>query len=280
MKELMKRESLEAQLVESDIQLRIHQKNTIRANEVPKIREMNIDKIRTLAETLLGYLFQDLGLQGKPTEYEVLRFIDFLAAYFSDFSLDEVKLAFEYWIAGELEPFLKAQPKHYGRWSLDFLSTILKAYRSYRGRVITDASRLLPEKEEELSDEKKEEEYLSWLRILYSKLVAAMNEEAAFPPFFYSSSVHKNLVDVGLLQPREVAQKEIDEAVQTILADPEQDHFTKKKVARDRDAGRLSDLVRTKSITNGIKRDIDELIEIADVDLVTQKFKEYVDNRN
>lgn len=114
-------------------------------NEIPDSK-----LIETLAQ-LLKYICDDVGINKVPDQYEATRITDILKRYYSNFSLAEIKLAFELSLVGELDDYLprgrdsKADNNHYQKFNIDYLTKILNAYRNYQNKVLFKVYDSLPE---------------------------------------------------------------------------------------------------------------------------------------
>lgn len=280
-KALARREDLVSQIEKAGLQIHRHKIEALRNSEKPRITEMDPTEYTQIAQELLRYLWKDFGMQGIPEQYDYVRFSEFLVAYFRDFSLDEIKLAFEYFLTGELEGYVRDNLNHYGRWSIQFATEILKGYRKYRGAAITDTRRLLPDpKERELTEEEKDQIDLDWRRGLYLRIQAAIQEGKELPRYFYSDLSHRTLCKVGLLEPREITDDEVEEGFGKFLARTDVQGYEKKKYREDYENGKLSGILKRTVINHAIRKDIDGLIQEGDLDRIREKFIEYENNRN
>jgi hypothetical protein len=67
----------------------------------------------------------DLGIKNLPDEISEKRIIHYIVNYFRDLTLEDIRLAFELAIAGELDTTIE----HYQSFDLQYICKILKAYR-------------------------------------------------------------------------------------------------------------------------------------------------------
>lgn len=83
---------------------------------------------------------KDVGIHNIDDD-QVIRLSVFLMQYFSHWTFEEIRLAFEYLVLGKLDEFLPKTSKgdpdkgHFQLFSTEYLSKILKAYRSFKDRV-------------------------------------------------------------------------------------------------------------------------------------------------
>lgn len=99
------------------------------------------DKIGTLAR----YITQDVGIK-KVDDYELTRFIQLLRSYYGRYTLQEVRLAFELAMIGELDDYVQKDKygspdkNHYQSFSVDYVVKILNAYKVFRNEVLYKCS--------------------------------------------------------------------------------------------------------------------------------------------
>lgn len=89
---------------------------------------------RTLVQeigTFMKPLFRDLGISHEPERYDAARFMQAVREWFPTMTLAEVKLAFELHMMGKL-PYEGKAPHHYQKFSFEFYTKVLKAYRQYQ----------------------------------------------------------------------------------------------------------------------------------------------------
>jgi hypothetical protein len=78
------------------------------------------------------------------TKSQMTLFVDILRKYYSELTLSEIKLAFEFASIGKLDNFLpknkdgSADKAHYQILSMNYISKILNAYKLYRDRIKLD----------------------------------------------------------------------------------------------------------------------------------------------
>jgi len=128
------------------------------ASTKTSISEIDDSTLVNRTSQLFKYIAKDVGYripESNDWAYHCTRILDFIKKYYSSFSLDEIKLAFELSIFGELDEFLpkdsKGQPdnKHYQEFNIDYVSKILRAYKSKQSISISKAYKALPEAKNE-----------------------------------------------------------------------------------------------------------------------------------
>jgi hypothetical protein len=117
-----------------------------------KFEQLSDGEIVRLIENMLEYLFRDIGIKSSPQPYDAVRFMQIIRRYFNDLTFEEIKLAFEMALMGELDPWLpkdrsgRVDINHYQSFSVEYYSKILKAFQQCKKSVIQKANVLaLPE---------------------------------------------------------------------------------------------------------------------------------------
>ena len=96
------------------------------------------------------FIVQDLGIRKELTKDSTMRFFDYLRKYYSEFTFDDVKTAFELLLVGELDAYLpkgrdgEADKNHYQEFSAEFYTRVLNAYRSKKKQVQAVIIKALP----------------------------------------------------------------------------------------------------------------------------------------
>ena len=88
----------------------------------------NTDSIRQEIGESIAIVIADLGIKTIPDKFAQKRIIYYLLTYYRDFSIDEIKLAFELALVGRITVDIE----HYHSFDIKYLSRILNAFRKYR----------------------------------------------------------------------------------------------------------------------------------------------------
>ena len=105
------------------------------------IKEIEDKELVTKVGSLAVFIAKDYGIKTAPDQYEVTRFYDILRRYYKEFSLQEIKLAFELATVGELDEYLprdkegKPDKGHYQTFSVEYVTKILTAYKKRRSKL-------------------------------------------------------------------------------------------------------------------------------------------------
>lgn len=172
-------------------------------------------------------ILRDIGIRDWSDEnankYRLIRFADVVLKYFPNFSLKEVKLAFEFMAVGHLDEFLpkdrhgKPEKNHYQDFSMEYYSKILTAYKEYRAQVWHKAKSNFPLIPETISDQEKKE----GSNILIEDIYEAFDnfKEKKIAPNFDLHVHFKVLVEAGFIEPEKVELSSIKQAYRSALLD-------------------------------------------------------------
>lgn len=125
------------------------------ASTKTQISEIDDKTLVDKLANMLKYIAMDIGFiipqDIEDWQYIQSRILDILKRYYSNYTLSDVKLAFELATTGELDEFLpkdkhgNPDKNHYQQFNADYLSKILNAYKRKQNVVIDKAFKVLPE---------------------------------------------------------------------------------------------------------------------------------------
>lgn len=125
------------------------------ASTKTQISEIDDETLVTKLANMLKYIAMDVGFIipqiTEDWQYIQARTLDILKRYYSNFTLSDIKLAFELAMTGELDEFLpkdrqgNPDKNHYQQFNADYISKILNAYKRKQNVVIDKAFKVLPE---------------------------------------------------------------------------------------------------------------------------------------
>lgn len=131
------------------------------ASTKTQISEIDDETLVTKLANMLKYIAMDVGFIipqiTEDWQYIQARTSDILKRYYSNYTLSDVKLAFELATTGELDEFLpkdkhgNPDKNHYQQFNADYLSKILNAYKRKQNVVIDKAFKVLPEPKGEMT---------------------------------------------------------------------------------------------------------------------------------
>lgn len=125
------------------------------ASTKTQISEIDDETLVTKLANMLKYIAMDVGFIipqiTEDWQYIQARTLDILKRYYSNFTLSDIKLAFELATTGELDEFLPKDKQgnpdknHYQQFNAEYLSKILNAYKRKQNVVIYKAFKVFPE---------------------------------------------------------------------------------------------------------------------------------------
>lgn len=131
------------------------------ASTKTQISEIDDKTLVDKLANILKYIAMDIGFiipqDVEDWQYIQARILDILKRYYSNYTLSDVKLAFELATTGELDEFLpkdkhgNPDKNHYQQFNADYLSKILNAYKRKQSVVIDKAFKVLPEPKGEMT---------------------------------------------------------------------------------------------------------------------------------
>ena len=131
------------------------------ASTKTQISEIDDKTLVDKLANMLKYIAMDIGFiipqDIEDWQYIQARILDILKRYYSNYTLSDVKLAFELATTGELDEFLpkdkhgNQDKNHYQQFNADYLSKILNAYKRKQNVVIDKAFKVLPEPKSEMT---------------------------------------------------------------------------------------------------------------------------------
>lgn len=185
------------------------------------IKEMPDEEFTTKVAALSRYILMDAGLRN-ASDYELTRFAAILRMYYSMFSLQDIRMAFELAMTGELDDFLptdkngKPDKNHYQSFNVEYISKILNAYKKRRGETEHKAYTALPQPKSQISPEKKA--YYRWemkRTVIVSFL--AYKYRGKLPDNVNSFLIYAEIERLGLAEPIQVTEADKQEAVARLL---------------------------------------------------------------
>ena len=133
------------------------------ASTKTQISEIDDKTLVDKLANMLKYIAMDIGFiipqDIEDWQYIQARILDILKRYYSNYTLSDVKLAFELATTGELDEYLPKDKQgnpdknHYQQFNADYFAKILKAYKQKQTDVIDKAYKAIPKKNNEISPE-------------------------------------------------------------------------------------------------------------------------------
>lgn len=112
-------------------------KNILRAKMETKIDSIPEESRKQMFAVLINSIAKDVGIK-QIEQYDIAALYRFVINYYATMALSEIKLAFDLLLIGELDKFLpeSADRKHFGTFSIDYISRILNAYKRRSNDVV------------------------------------------------------------------------------------------------------------------------------------------------
>jgi len=162
---------------------------------VKLVNYVSVDVIRVEIGKVIATILGDLGVKTLPDKYAQQRIIYYLMRYYRDFSVTEVREAFELALTGEFDVNIE----HYNSFDIRYISRILNAYRSFRRKRNLQESKRTKNK---LEPKKFTKEELEQSRIQYFKglVVTYENFRKGDEINIIHSMAYNYLIDFDVLQ--------------------------------------------------------------------------------
>ena len=176
------------------------------------------EKIGNLAK----YITQDAGIK-KVDEYELTRFKQLLKSYYSQYTLQEVRLAFELAMIGELDDYLPKDrngvpdKNHYQSFSIEYITKILNAYTRYRNEAQYKAHKAIPASTNYVSQEERQKYRIHTIRCIAINFLrykyTGVYEFKAVEEYI----IYDKLDRLGIAEPVIITEEDKQSAVNNLL---------------------------------------------------------------
>jgi hypothetical protein len=155
---------------------------------------------------------------------QVYRFFTACREYYNQFTLEEIRLAFELALFGELDEYLpkdsKGQPDKsaYQNFSLEFICKILNAFKAHRQKVWNKIYKLALEEPKEVSDDEKQEHFDKFAETVEELYESWKRGEAL--NLMWAGYIVTHLIKQGFIVDRQISESERSRAFQMIMSNP------------------------------------------------------------
>lgn len=156
------------------------------------------------------------------SEDDIVTFCNSLMTYYPQYTLQEVKLAFEVLHVGELNEYLPADrygnpdKSHYGTFNLSYIGKIMQAYGKLRSEVEAQAYSAMPKKEEPAQPESVVFYNREWRKnVIRTYLQYKYTGKVSGYTSLYR--VYETLDNAGLAEPYEITENDRKQAVNRML---------------------------------------------------------------
>lgn len=221
----------------------------------------------------LKWIAKDVGIRdtdSKEWKMAMVRISQIVKRYYENFTMKDVKMAFEMTVTGELNEYFakdrngNPDKEHYQMFNADYFCKIMNAYRACRKAVLVKASAMIPKPERE-HNPAEDVRYLNNARRRAIQVFLHYKYRGVLPKLDAVEEIlcYNNLSNVGLAEPISVTIEEQREVVSNLFASSmgggKQTQFTAYKIAR------------RKAIEDTFKWMVEEEIQITDyIKLVEQ----------
>ena len=167
------------------------------------------------------YIARDAGIKSVD-DYEIARFMTVLKLYYSLFSLQEIRMAFEFAMTGELDEFLprdkdgNPDKNHYQTFNIEYITKILNAYKKRRRETEHKAYTALPQPKSQINP--KTRAYYRW-EMKKTVIVSFLSYKyrGELPDNVNSFLIYAEIERLGLAEPIQVTEADKKEAVARLL---------------------------------------------------------------
>lgn len=186
-----------------------------------------------------------------PDKAEGFRFYDILRKYYSEFTISEVRTAFELALVGALDEYLpkdkngNPDKNSYQSFSVEFITKILNAYKKYKGRVWSKVYLITAKEERQVTEEEKEQIHKDFRKTLggyYAEFLETGMVTINFPNY-----VADYLVKNGMAEPKEMEAKHFNRA-RLVLGSGEKSLEEKKKIFFGFEEGNYSERLEAEAM--------------------------------
>lgn len=223
--------------------------------------------------TACKFICRDVGIRdwnnAEVMKYDALRFFQTIKRHYKDYTLEEIKLAFELAQIGELDEWLPkdrnghADKNHYQAFSMEYYCKILNAYRRKKGISWHKARTALPAASVEITEEQKAENQKIFIQDIYDSFYAYKND--GINPNFALSIFINEFIAQGLIdQKPKPAELTINRAYTRILLSElprQQKEAVKQNFSINKPSGMLLVEAQLSENNIAIRKIYDDLIE-------------------
>lgn len=132
------------------------ERQVLEASIKTPIADISDEELTRKIAALGKYIARDAGIKNLD-DYSLTRFVTVLKSYYPLFSLQEIRIAFELSMSGELDEFLprdkygNPDKNHYQTFNIEYITKILNAYKKCRRETEHKAYTALPEPKGEMT---------------------------------------------------------------------------------------------------------------------------------
>lgn len=197
------------------------ERQVLEASIKTPIADISDEELTRKTAALGKYIARDAGIKNVD-DYSLTRFVTVLKSYYPLFSLQEIRIAFELSMAGELDEFLprdkygNPDKNHYQTFNIEYITKILNAYKKRRQETEYKAYTALPQPESQISPETRAYYRREMKRTVIVSFLA-YKYRGKLPDNVNSFLIYTEIERLGLAEPIQVTEADKKEAVARLL---------------------------------------------------------------
>ena len=203
---------------------------------------------------------------------DTYQFQRFVKIYYDFFTIDEINTAFDMALVGQLDKYLPIgkngtpDRNHYQRFSMDYVTKILNAYKKMLSAAVIKAYQAIPPKKYVITEKEKIKNQNALIDSILDKFIA-YRSRGIRPDFLVNQVVMNLLMEKKFIDKvPEVTEDAIEIAYKSILRNGEViNDLTKDKIIKDRNYGikndKLNSLAYKYECSLVVQRWFDEILE-------------------
>ena len=197
------------------------ERQVLEASIKTPIADISDEELTRKIAALGKYIARDAGIKNVD-DYSLTRFVTVLKSYYPLFSLQEIRIAFELSMAGELDEFLprdkygNPDKNHYQTFNIEYITKILNAYKKRRQETEYKAYTALPQPESQISPETRAYYRREMKRTVIVSFLS-YKYRGKLPDNVNSFLIYTEIERLGLAEPIQVTEADKKEAVARLL---------------------------------------------------------------
>lgn len=186
------------------------ERQVLEASIKTPIADISDEELTRKTAALGKYIARDAGIKNVD-DYSLTRFVTVLKSYYPLFSLQEIRIAFELSMAGELDEFLprdkygNPDKNHYQTFNIEYITKILNAYKKRRQETEYKAYTALPQPESQISPETRAYYRREMKRTVIVSFLA-YKYRGKLPDNVNSFLIYTEIERLGLAEPIQVTE--------------------------------------------------------------------------
>lgn len=218
------------------------EKMIIESKTQPSIKSRRQDaNLAAELKNVLSNIMIDVGIRMPKEEYrrtalkiQLARAIDTIIKYYADFSINDIKQAFEFMMAGKLDDYIikkddKMAVDHFQSFDNAYINRVLKPYRAYRKDTITKMKTNNPEPQKLLSAgaiSEIEDETWADIKRAFKVFEDTGRVEFYLPDVIVNFLNKKKLIQTGCI---DLTERDLQESIHMLFSRP----FIEKETAKE-----------------------------------------------